>query len=217
MVRAMRFGEFRTTRSTQPLDLHASAHTPQQSLQLGRVDLDVPMESFVVALCMDPASAGDARRFMYFVALLEALRKPVVGVLPAASWNLERAVRWVRTTGPRWQFRVIEAPMQACWDAIDLGVMMAAPWVLDRDRPGLGTLRSRLARMVGSAHAAGTPVIWAGDAQPMEHYPQAFAEQLHSQTDEPRLLAYKAAELLDDAELTRTVSESLRAHEEARS
>ncbi len=204
----MMLSEFRPTRSTEPLSLAVPQRAHGVS-RLSRTDLGLPEDSFVVALCVDPPSAGDARRFMYFIALLEALQRPVVGLLPSASWNIERATRWVRTTGPRWQFRVIDAPLDACWEAVDLGVMMAAPWVLDHD---MDTLRTRLAAMVASAHAAGTPVIWSGDHQPAAHYPSEIAELLKCESDVPRRIAYKAAALLDDADRYSEVRDALRAH-----
>lgn len=144
---------------------------------------------------MDPASAGDARRFVFFAALLEALHRPVVGLLPEASWNIERATRWVRTAGPRWSFKVLHRPITACWSAIDLGVMIAAPWVLDHD---LAKLRERQAMLVASAHAARTPVLWAGPGQPAELYPGICAAMLACESDEPRRLAFKAVSLLED-------------------
>lgn len=167
----------------------------EPSQAYSRSDLNIPEDSFSVALCVDPASAGDARRFVFFVALLEALNKPVVGVLPRASWNLERAVRWVRTAGPRWQFKVLDVPVKECWQAIDLGVMIAAPWVLDRDP---AVLRARQERLVASAHRAGTPVLWSGPGLPEALYPGEAAKRLSCATDEPRGLARRATALLDD-------------------
>ncbi len=197
----MRLGELRPTRSTEALTLDGPALGPGPGSQLGpaaplsRAELAIADDSFVVALCTDPASAGDARRFVFFAALLEALHRPVVGLLPEASWNVERATRWVRTAGPRWSFKVLNQPITACWGAIDLGVMIAAPWVLDHD---LAKLRLRQTGLVASAHAARTPVLWAGPGQPAELYPGVCAAMLGCESDEPRKLAFKAVSLLED-------------------
>ena len=164
---------------------------------LTRSDLGLDESHVVVALCADPPCVGDARRFVFLVALLEALGRPVVGLIPKGSWNLPRAARWVNQASPRWRFRVVDAPLLACWDAIDLGVVMAAPWTLDTDHR---MLRDRLARLATSAHAHGVPVIWAGGTSPPCAYSSNAAKELDSPTDEPRSLAQRAMSLLESAD-----------------
>jgi hypothetical protein len=166
-------------------------------VSLTRSDLGLDESHVVVALCADPPCVGDARRFVFLVALLEALGRPVVGLISEGSWNLPRAARWVNQASPRWRFRVVDAPLLACWKAIDLGVVMAAPWTLDTDQH---LLRDRLTRLATSAHAHGVPVIWAGGNPPPCAYSSNAATELDSPTDEPRSLAQRAMSLLESAD-----------------
>ncbi len=183
------------SRSSEPLTLKGPRLARAQ--QFTRQELLFADDSFVITLAMDPASAGDARRFAFFIALLEALHRPVVGVLPAASWNLARGVRWARTAGPRWQFKILNAPLSHALEATDLCIMMAAPWVLDQD---LSLLRARQAALAGLAHSHGTPLLWTGASPPAEHYPDDLRDALCAPTDEPRKLATRTVALLEDAE-----------------
>ena len=196
------------SRSTQPLDLHTAVPSGITA-PVSRADLGIEESAIAVALATDPPSAGDARRFVYFVALLEALKRPVVGVLHEASWNLDRASRWASAAGPRWRFLVLHEPLDACWGAVDLAAIVAAPWVLDHD---MNLLRERHTRMVQRAHAAGTPVIWAGSGQPESAYPDSHIQALRSPTDQPHRLASQAVSILSEEQTLRAASAAVRAH-----
>ena len=189
----MRISDLQLSRATEPLTLQGKQFElgPQHS----REELGFASDRFVVTLAMDPARAGAARRFAIFIALLEALHRPVVGVLPDASWNLQRGIRWANTAGPRWQFTVLHAPLSHALQATDLCIMMAAPWVLDQD---LDVLRTRQAALAGHAHSLGTPLLWTGPNPPPEHYAGELRDALCAPTDEPRKLATRTVALLED-------------------
>lgn len=170
-----------------------------------REALGIGPDDLVLAGVSGRADGGDGWAFVYAVVLTTlALDKPIVGIVSARAWRLDRGLFGYERSQIGSRVVVVERATERYLPAADVGVCM----------PG-GRPRAD-SRAVAAAHHTGIPVCVPAGALPAELHPSRLGELCLSRFGEAPDQVSRIVMLFQDAELRREAARLARAtHDEA--